>query len=451
MPLVVASADTDHVDLGVRYGGEVAGRVVDRAGRAVPHAIVRARGGDVRPALGTDVAESDGDGAFVLRLPDGRYQLDASHAKFAGVDTDTSPVIVDGTSHQDVTVVLAGGCIISGRVVRADGSPAGDGAIEKQWGDSDAEFGPAGRVEADGTFRWTSVDDVDVALRAWPWKSAPSQARRFACHDGVRVSDVVFTIPDHHADIAGAIIDAAGQPVQLAYLDIRPLDPGHPGQQERSDADGRWQVFDMPPGRYQITVSVPGRGIANETITAPRDDVRLQLGGTGRIEGTTTDLVDGSFEVTFEACDGVDLTLAHEPRIVTVTGGRFAIDDAPACDLAFAARWRHQSIGGHADVSAGGLAVVELALGPPHPKHVHGTVRDHDGRVVANVRVAASTDGGLSVSAQTDDAGRYEIDSVSGARVIANDGHQVGYGAVGHANVPDEEVDIVVDHVDVEM
>src|SRR4051794_37577080 len=59
MATVVATGDADGVDLSVVRGGVIIGKVVDRSGRAIPGAVVRARSGSTRPTLGTDVAESD--------------------------------------------------------------------------------------------------------------------------------------------------------------------------------------------------------------------------------------------------------------------------------------------------------------------------------------------------------------------------------------------------------
>ncbi|HSR98296.1 MAG TPA: hypothetical protein VLM79_14655, partial [Kofleriaceae bacterium] len=66
MASVNAREDLEGVDLGVVRGGVVNGRVIDRSGRPVAAAVLRARGGNLRPALATDVAESDATGAFEL-------------------------------------------------------------------------------------------------------------------------------------------------------------------------------------------------------------------------------------------------------------------------------------------------------------------------------------------------------------------------------------------------
>ncbi|HUJ62038.1 MAG TPA: carboxypeptidase regulatory-like domain-containing protein [Kofleriaceae bacterium] len=447
MPTLDVDDDLANVELSVVRDARIAGVVVDGDGRPIAHAIVRARGGGLQPALATDSAVSGADGAFVLRVAPGRYRIDAAHPRFAGVADVTE---VDALVGQVVRarVELARGCEIRGHVVRADGTPSGDGAIERRLGDSDLTFGPAGRIEADGTFRWVTTELGEITLRAWPWKSAPSAGKTVACAPGAH-HDVTFALPVRPASLAGTIVDATGAPVPLAFVDVMPLDPDSPwSQQERGDAGGSWQVFDMPAGRYQITAAAPRRGIVVTTVVAPRDDIQLQLSGSGRIEGTV-ELADGTFELAFEACfDALDrarqpLAIAHDPRLVIARGGRFAIDGVPACDLALVARWRDRVVHARVPVAPGQVAHVELDLGPPRAKTVHGIVRDRDARPIANARVTSVFEGNHA-SATTDADGRYTLGSYAGAQLVAGDGDHVGSGVVGRANISDEEVDLTV-------
>ena len=445
MPVVVASSDADGVDLSVLRGGAVNGRVLDSSGRPVAGAILRARAfNGLRPTLGTDLAETDSSGGFTLHLPAGSYELEANHPKFAGVSAGTS-VTVDAGDHVTADVTLVAGCVIAGRVVAPSGSTAADGAIEKRWGVRDTEFSPSGKINPDGTFRWTTTETVEITLRAWPWKSPPSPGQTFACHDGARYENVVFRLPDRRADIEGVLVDSAGARVPFAFIDLAPLDPGGISQQERSDADGKWAVFDMPAGRYQITAHAPGRGVVAMTVTAPTTNVTLALGGTGRLEGTTSLLANGSFELQLQSCsDGSSaVTIPEDRRLVTVASGRFAVDDVPACELQLVASWHGHPVTASVSVPAGGTGRVDLALGPPRAKTVSGIVRDEAVNPVPRVVVTASH-GDEEVSATTDANGHYTLSTFSGATLTASSGRNTGFGTVGMANVNAETVDLAL-------
>jgi hypothetical protein len=444
MPLIVALKDTV-VELPVVHGGVIDGEVVDDAGAPVAHAVVRARTNMSRPALGTDSAETDDHGTFTLRVPPGAYSLEASHRAYAGV---RDPVMLDiqpGT-HLAATLHMGIGCIVSGHVVRSDGKPANEGALEKL--NPRGQFGPAGTVNTDGTFRWATLDAGEVTLRAWPWMSMPSSGRTIACAEGVHVDDVTFKIPDGVPSLDGTIVDVSGAPVPFAYLDVQPLDNQTVGQQERADASGRWHVYDMPLGRYAVTATAPGQGIVTQTVVAPRTELHLQLGGTGRIEGTTTDLGTGSFEAWFDACQVAPdnrVPIAHEPRIVQVRGGRFTIDDAPACALGLDIRWRgiteHKSV----IVDVMSPTHLELDLGTPRSKTVHGVVRDDRGKPIRDAQITAtSTATHATANARTDGNGRFAIDTFSGAQIVAGDGERLASVDIGHANVAGELVELTL-------
>jgi hypothetical protein len=351
---------------------------------------------------------------------------------------------VQAGERRQVTITLTAGCVITGRVVERDGSPAGDGALEQQWGETALEYVPAGRVEPDGTFRWVTTEEADVVLRVWPWKAPPSPGRRFSCREGARFDDVVFQLPGQHTDLSGTLVDKAGEPVRFAFLDIAPIDRGSIPQQELTDGDGRWEVHSLPPGRYRITAEHEGRGVVIARVVAPRQNVRLELGGTGRLEGTTTHLPNGSFELVIGTC--VDDTglfpLPQSRRLVSVTGGQFSVDGLPACDLSFGVVWHGRLSSQHVAIPNGGTAHVEIDVGAPRAKRVHGVVRDGTGALQPGALVTASD--GDDQATRTDADGAYALRTVSGAVVRATADDRTGSAQVGGANVDDEQVDIVI-------
>jgi len=452
MTAVTAARDTDGVDLSVVPGGVVAGHVIDRAGRPIRGALVQAIGGALRPTLATDLAESGGDGGFELRLPPGTFELAASHPRFAGVSPDSRTRFAVSSGHRaETTLVLTAGCVISGRVIASDGRPAGDGALERQLGPGEFEFAPTGRIDPDGGFRWSTTENGDIRIRAWPWRSPPSPVRRFACHDGARFDGVVIKLPERRPDLEGVLVDRAGRPLGFAFLDLRPLDPDGIGQQERADGAGHWAIYSVPPGRYRLIARGETGGVATTSVVSPRDGIRLELGGTGRLEGTTPRLASGSFELVLESCaDGELIALPQSRRLISVTGGRFTADDLPACELALAAVWRGRSVAQHVAIPAGGAARIELAIGDPHAVTVRGAVRDAAGAPVAGavVGVVRPDDEAQAATAVTDGAGSFVIKAFSGARLTAGAHGATGSARVGGASVDAERVDIVLGETD---
>jgi hypothetical protein len=287
-------------------------------------------------------------------------------------------VLTGMAAERDITLVA--GCVITGRVIAANGNAAGDGAMEKQWGSTDDEYSPTGKIASDGTFRWVTTTTGDITLRAWPWKSPPSPSRTFACSQGARFDDVVFQIPDRGPDIEGTLADANGNPVPLAFIDLAPLDPGGISQQERTDREGRWGVFHMPAGRYRVTAYVQGRGVVSKVISAPQREVALELSGTGRLEGSIAGITDGSFRLRLESCslDGQTLSISDDERIVGVTGGRFAIDGVPACSLRAIALSNQQGHPVQADVPHDGSATVSIEdpTRRPETEESHEVIED---------------------------------------------------------------------------
>lgn len=464
MPVIEISGDTSGLELPVTVGAMINGVVTDPDGEPLGDVVIHAvalesalsitrpavgppiaRRAAPRPVLGTDTVISDASGRFVLRVPAGRYELVASHPDYAGVG-GIAEFELDAGGRIEPTLTLDKGCIISGRVVGVADALPHDGAIETHLAFG-GDFGPSGRVNSDGTFRWTTTEEADLVLRAWPWKSAPSPGKSFSCRDGKRFTDVVLRVGNAKPDIAGTIVDASGEPVPLAFIDIQPIDFATGGQQERADARGEWHVYHMPGGRSQVTAAAPGRGIVTQMVFGPKEDLRLQLSGTGRIAGTTTEIVEGSFELTFHHCGPRDgsIELEEDARLVVVRGGRFSIDRVPACALTFSARWRDRTIARSVVVEPERTAYVELDLGGGREKSIHGTVRDTEGNPVANARVTALVDNQEAQSVRTDGDGHFTMQTQSGAQLVAGNGKRVGRATVGRANVPSEQVDVTLD------
>jgi hypothetical protein len=350
-------------------GDPVAGAVVHGAG-------FEGLDRTVRVAAGTDSDMTGADGAFAIDVPIGPVLIDARHADYAGLAREEDGLVFAGPG-EDIALdlVLTEGCVITGTVVGGRGAALPDGAIER-WigGPPPVDFRPVGRFEG-GRFRFATTDEGPVRLRAWPWKSAPSPAVELECGSGARHDDVVLVVPDAEPDLSGVVVTLDGEPVAGAHIDIMPLDPGGLPQQERADDRGEWAVFAQPAGRYVVTAFVPDEGAASVRVTVPSRDVRLVLGGTGAVRGTVRGMQEGGFTLSIDRCHLADdpwpvlsqLFESSPARVVTVTGGRFLVDDLPACRISATAvtagRFRPLSF----TVVADETVDIELDFAAPDP------------------------------------------------------------------------------------
>src|SRR5262249_48897536 len=155
------------------------------------------------------------------------------------------------------------------------------------------------------------------------------------------------------------------------------------------------------------------------------------------------------FELALDHCgdDPEKIRLAQSPRLVVVTGGRFAVDDLPACDLSFSTIWRGRVGSQRATIPAGGTARVELALREPRSRTVRGAARAPAGQPVAGavVTVARSDGEGPGGATVADGNGAFTLKAFSGASLRASGGGKLGFATVGGADIDAEQVDIVLD------
>jgi hypothetical protein len=183
-----------------------------------------------------------------------------------------------------------------------------------------------------------------------------------------------------------------------------------------------------------LSAHVPGEGVAAVEIAVPARGVRLQLGGTGGIEGRVRGLASGSFTFTVEHCLAGGAggewpvvgmrTAAASSQLVHVDGGSFLIDDLPACTLQAVVRTANREQHVSVQVRADREASLELDLSEPVVTTVHGTVYDAEGHPAphTDVRRAVDATAGsrfpLPAFAETDADGRFEIDVHAGDTLV---------------------------------
>lgn len=434
VPELAVSHDLSGMDLEVVRAAVIRGRVLDRSGRPIVGALVRAgvieddRGQTV---LGTDADETDVNGRFRLAVAAKPHQLEAFHDRFGA--TETRPIIdLKAGRAYDVDLTMVPGCIISGRV-EGDGIPPGEGAIERATtADNPDAFGRAGSFTSDGSVRWSTDEETAVVLRAMPWKAPPSAPITFECREGKRYSDVVFKIPRASAALSGTIVTESGAPAGMAFIDVHGLS-GLVDQQDRADGDGVWQVFGLPPGDYVIVSRVPGHGVATARASAPEGRAELTLSGTGALRGAARGMDDGVFSLDLNCvAEGTTFDDTSEQFLVPVHGGAYEVDGLPACKVSMVARsglWRTRVY--EVVIPAGGAATADLDLAPLVAKEIHGVIRDGQGRPIGGVSVSVVDQPGVRTI--SDPVGRFTIRAPANAAILV-----AGEGTTMKLKVPDD-------------
>jgi len=390
-PALFVDRDQYGIDVHLAGAAQIYGTVYDGDGYPVPEVLVvadlasRGSSGITRPVLGTHIDETDYDGSYRLTVPAGFIKIAANHIDYAGVEYNTTRVLGPGEEAR-VDLTLTRGCIITGTVVDADGNRVDEGSLERWVGGAPPnDYAPATRIDGDGDFRLAMTYTGDVKLRAWPWRSGPSHPQSFDCRDGARYEGVVLVAQDLDADLEGTVIDANGDPIEHAFVDILPMDPGGGEQQERANRYGEFAVFGLPQGNYRVQAFVAGKGIAIEMTETPTRGIRLQLGGTGSMAGKVLGIDNGAFTMTVRTCavtdvDGEvfatfdDVTMPDIQMVVPVSSGEFRVDGLPTCTISGRASSGQRSTYFRADVPAGGVGQVdEIDLRSPEDRvHVDG-------------------------------------------------------------------------------
>ena len=356
------------VELELRPGRAVAGRVIDDAGTALAGVTVRIESNDAPPGedpLPTVIA-SDHAGAFSALVGAGGYRVSASRP---GHLLRRTPVIDARATAEPVTLELVRGARVFGRVVDPGGGGAAGArvrcvasAIEDltvQTGPlplaAEAAALPSGAGRALGTTRAAvadregrfAVDDlipgryrIEIAhagaepLRSDEFALAPAERHdvgKLALHPGFPVT--------------GRVVDEGGGPIDGARVVVTGgASPTSAGLFTLTDAGGHFALA-LPAGGYRLAASASGHGTAQAAVdvaagsSPPALEIKLAR-AEARLEGLVRD--DGGrplarARLAAWSADALEpgVTPAGTPIAsgVADVGGHFTIAPLPAGDV----------------------------------------------------------------------------------------------------------------------
>lgn len=352
----LAAGGTDEVRIALEKGGKVVGLVVDAKRRPVPGARVELVG---RRWTGNDARTGD-DGRFeLLNVQPGEHRVRATSGGWDELrapgtsDDDVQGEQVTVKSGQDAEVELVveeqfG--TIAGRVVDADGGPVDDAFVSYSR-ESDSATQSGNRAKQ--AVRWSGWVQAPVLtdeggafeLTQIPIGKHTLIAQRKGGGEGTiehietGSTGVVIRLAEGAAIRGKVVLAGGGVPERFTIL-AQDEAQGVSRDEFFHASEGAWQVSDLPPGKYIVSVSAT-EGAADTTVTlaagASRDDVVLKLTPRVDVSGTVVDLETGApipnMSVSISPLKGqmtFSFSDAGAKENVTDDAGKFTVRGAPA-------------------------------------------------------------------------------------------------------------------------
>ena len=288
-PAAQRAMATREVTLVLAPARSARGRVLDPEGRPIAGAEAF-----VRPALRPGASDGDETGTPVQSDAQGVFsfpELPAAEVELAVRRKGYAPAvlpalrILPGTGSADLGVVtLRPGATLAGRVIDRGGQAVAEGEVfllDRPASPNEMDRvlkdrKPAAKVGADGSF---SVEDlargapIHVVVRSPGYLFEQVRSVRPPTQKPV----VVRLRPA--ADLAGRVVDEAGEPVPGAHVDLHwqaflPEEPDRPVgepilRSTRADREGRFELRGLPEGTARVSAAAPS--------FVPRDGVEVDL------------------------------------------------------------------------------------------------------------------------------------------------------------------------------
>jgi uncharacterized GH25 family protein len=386
--LQVGSGDNDAA-LTLVPGAKVSGTVVDEQGKPVAGArVVYSGASDWMQQADDrrDAVVSGADGAFAFpALPAGSFRLLASHDDLA---PGTSTLItLDGkTERTGVTITMAAGAVIRGRVIDAAKQPVASARVRVGLALRSMIVAPPRQAFTDdkGAFEIRGMPRRELIAVAIHETAASASVPVDATQGDV--GDVTLTL-DVTGTIAGIVVDPKGQPVEGVQVSAGPNFKNQQSvpdmvqwrlrgfPQELTDAAGKFTLTGLAPGGYLVNAQPAqaasrgrrafGEGTPAETGVT---NLRIVLEPEGAVKGKVA-FADGTAPGAYTVSVGMQQQ--------TYTTEEFTLDAlAPAKKIELSVRG-----------SGFQTRVLEIAIEPGKPTDV-GTITVARGRGIAGVVLA---------------------------------------------------------------
>lgn len=265
--VVQVEAGHNHLDLELRRGAEVAGRVVTEEGAPVAGVRVTLRSTDGGTAPSPTV--SGGAGAFAFRTEaPGTYRLLAEKRGYA--PASLGEVQVEGAPLRGLELVVSPGATVSGRIFGL----ASPQLTRLQISAKAAGYpGHAGRMVAGGRYRIDHLAPGEWTVSA----HSPSLGRGVSARVEISPHQVEVTLDLEFIEgyTLSGLVHRGGHPVAGALVALRSAGGATGGAV--ADAAGRFHIEGLAGGEYRLTVVHRGAGTQLARRITLEGDLDLSL------------------------------------------------------------------------------------------------------------------------------------------------------------------------------
>jgi len=288
------------VELMMKIGGSVTGRVIDEQGAPIAEAIVGARDDvmiEVNPASLANKVYTDAEGRFTLgRLEAGDLTLISAAKGFLTVEV-TGLEVVEGQTAPSVEIRMTAGAHIAGTVRNSLGEPIGGARVTVI--DTSAGMKKlTTSTDTNGKYRFDELGYYPVEVEA----EAPGYSKIRLFEQPVNHEGIDFVL-EAFGSIRGRVYAQSGEALRAFSVSPRLVDvDGTPKARVPSrtiqNESGDFSFDELQPGIYQVVIGAPGYAPAQlENVVVHSSRVTelpvTYLGEGGRLSGFVFDARTG--------------------------------------------------------------------------------------------------------------------------------------------------------------